>query len=67
MRRSLKILLARAIVLDAPASSDEMITGGADTWKFTLGGIVSRIDSGIGIDGTTNNGTVIVLDGGPGN
>ena len=67
MRRSLKILLAGAVMLAAPASADDMIAGGADKWKFTLGGIVSRIDSGIGIDGTTNNGTVIDLDGGPGN
>lgn len=49
--------------LASPAVADDFIAGGAETFKLTLGGIVARIDSGIGIDGTASTGTVIDLDG----
>lgn len=52
-----------AAVLVTPARADEMIPGGQETWKFTVGGILAKIDAGIGLDGTTNTGTLIDLDG----
>ncbi|MFZ4690531.1 MAG: hypothetical protein ACOYLS_14945 [Polymorphobacter sp.] len=55
-------LLAGA-ALAQPVLADELIAGGNERFKFKLGGIVARIDSGIGIDGTAGAGTIIDLDG----
>lgn len=66
MRTVLGLWIAAGLGLAAPAQADEMIPGGQEKWKFTVGGIVARIDSGIGVDGTTQNGTLIDLGAGPG-
>ncbi len=55
--------LVAGVTLSQPVLADELIPGGDERFKFILGGIVARIDSGIGLDGTTNNGTLIDLEG----
>ena len=55
------------VTLAQPVLADEMIPGGDEKFKFMLGGIVARFDSSIGLDGTTNNGTPIDLNGPEGN
>jgi hypothetical protein len=49
--------------LAQPALAADLIPGGQEHVKLTLGGIVARIDSGIGIDGATNNGSILDLEG----
>ena len=55
------------LALAQPARAQDMIPGGEEQWKFFAGGILARIDSGIGLDGTINNGTVIDLNSPNGN
>jgi hypothetical protein len=49
--------------LAQPVLAGDLIPGGEEKFKITLGGILANIDSGIGLDGTTSNGTVLDLDG----
>jgi hypothetical protein len=54
---------ALLVVLAAsPACAEDLIPGGEEQFKITAGGILAWIDSGIGVDGSTSNGTLIDLD-----
>lgn len=55
--------LTTAIAMAAPGHAEELIPGGTETWKFSVGGILARIDAGIGVDGTAGNGSIIDLNG----
>lgn len=45
----------------------EMIAGGDEKVRITVGGVLAQIDSSVGINGTTNAGSIIDLDGPTGN
>ena len=59
--------LLLATVAAAPARAEDFIPGGEEQFKFTIGGVLASINSSIGIDGATNNGTLIDLNGPTGN
>ncbi len=54
--------LLLATVASAPLRAEDLIPGGEEQFKITAGGILAWINSGIGVDGSTSNGTVIDLD-----
>ena len=58
-----KAILIAASTLAQPALADDFIPGGEEQFKITAGGIIAQIDSGVGLNGTTQKGTVIDLDG----
>jgi hypothetical protein len=50
-----------------PVLAADLIPGGEENVRLTFGGILARIDSGIGIDGTTADGSLLDLEGVSGN
>lgn len=63
IRVSLKFAtLLLATVVSAPLRAEDLIPGGEEQFKITAGGIIAWISSGIGVDGSSNNGTLIDLD-----
>lgn len=65
MAYSWHLILGASVVWIAvaqPALASEAIPGGKEKFKFMLGGIVARIDSSVGLNGTTDEGTEIDLD-----
>jgi hypothetical protein len=54
-------------VATSPARAEDLIPGGEEQFRFTAGGILARINSAIGVDGSTSTGTVIDLDSPIGN
>ena len=50
-------------VIATPSRAEDLIQGGEEKFKFTAGGILARINSGIGVNGSTSTGTVVDLDG----
>jgi hypothetical protein len=58
---SLAVLLLTMIV-STPARAEDLIPGGEEQFKITAGGIVAWINSGIGVNGSTNTGTLVDLD-----
>ena len=55
--------LVAGLAFAVPAHADDLIPGGEESWKITVGGVLARINAGVGLNGTTNNGSVIDLDG----
>jgi hypothetical protein len=54
--------LLLATVASVPARAEDLIPGGEEQFKISAGGILAWINSGIGVDGSSNNGTVIDLE-----
>ncbi len=57
------MLLVLGTGLAHPVLAADLIPGGEEQVRLTFGGIVARIDSGIGIDGTTADGSLLDLEG----
>jgi hypothetical protein len=49
-------------VMATPTRADDLIPGGEERFKFIAGGIIAWIDSGVGVNGNTSNGTIVDLD-----
>jgi hypothetical protein len=58
-----RTLLVLGTGLAHPVLAADLIPGGEEHVRLTFGGIVARIDSGIGIDGTTADGSLLDLEG----
>lgn len=66
MSRHFRIALALGIVgagTAAPALAEEMIAPGEERVKAYAGGVLAWIDSGVGVNGTVSNGSIIDLEG----
>jgi hypothetical protein len=61
--RLCRMLLVLGTGLAHPVLAADLIPGGEEQVRLTFGGIVARIDSGIGIDGTTADGSLLDLEG----
>jgi hypothetical protein len=61
VQRSLGIAAA-AVALAQPALAADLIPPGEEKFKFVVGGVIARIDSGVGVDGSASNGSVVDLE-----
>lgn len=59
--------LLLATMASAPLRAEDLIPGGEEKFKITAGGILAWINSGVGVNGTVNNGTIVDLDSPDGN
>jgi hypothetical protein len=50
-------LAVSAVLLAQTALAQDFIKGGQDTFTFNLGGVMSRLDTKVAINGTTSSGT----------
>jgi hypothetical protein len=61
LRRALGVVVV-GMAFARPALAAEPIPPGEEQFKFIIGGVVARIDAGIGVNGTTSDGTVVDLE-----
>jgi hypothetical protein len=65
MRPNVKLALTAALVamtIGQAAQAEEFIPSGEERFKFFAGGVLARIDSSVGIDGTASTGSEVDLE-----
>ncbi|TPE63714.1 hypothetical protein FJQ54_02340 [Sandaracinobacter neustonicus] len=55
-------VITAALAAAAPAAAAEPVTGGEERFSVAIGGVLTRFDTNVRIDGTVNDGSLIDLE-----